>query len=531
FTQPIHLLSSPSGDTERFFPLIPAEKNIIDELNLPLDVIERTIFLRRQHPYPRRPGVEYHGNNRETETPTGETTETESNTLSPQTTPTPKPRLDKKNLQVQMQTDKTDTQLGPNIPIFFGDYRLGESPQIWLQRFKTQTFVANYQEPKKIILFGMLMADGEEAGDWWEEVQESKEEEVRTMAGIMKLFNEKWPKPKKTGLEKEAKKWELTGLHIKPQDVGMTADYHGKQTLTHHILAFQALKLSKEVGDTSGLLIDTVRSNLPDAVRRAIANETFNNWQEFHDGLLRIRPVTLAETKRDAGLMEDLAQLLQQPRPTWAPQYYGRQTPITTPTSQPVGQLTPKTPAILPVTPGTQRTTTPRGPTISPVTQLGNRNQTPVRQPPSPMNPFYDQQSPYTPTPTYGLRRAEPTYDIWRPFPTYPIGQTAYTKAVEDWRKKYGGSRPTITNPFPLRPGGSFLDARECYQCGLKGHVSRECQEPEDRRIPIEERNWRADYAATMVAQRITEKQTQNIQIAAIEEVLEEQGNEEESTQ
>jgi hypothetical protein len=61
----------------------------------------------------------------------------------------------------------------------------------------------------------------------------------------------------------------------------------------------------------------------------------------------------------------------------------------------------------------------------------------------------------------------------------------------------------------------------------MKGHISRECPEPEEKRLPAEERAWRADYAAMMVAQRSAER---DAQIAAIEEVQGE-GNGEESTQ
>jgi hypothetical protein len=107
-------------------------------------------------------------------------------------------------------------------------------------------------------------------------------------------------------------------------------------------------------------------------------------------------------------------------------------------------------------------------------------------------------------------------------------GQTAYAKAVEEWWRKHGGSRPTIGNPFPLRPGSSFLDSRECYQCGMKGHISRKCPEPEEKCLPAEERAWRADYAAMMVAQCTGGKEAQ---VAAIEDVIEEEGNEEEPTQ
>jgi hypothetical protein len=51
--------------------------------------------------------------------------------------------------------------------------------------------MANYLEAKMVKLFGMLMAKGREAGDWWKEMKETRVEETKTMAGITKLFEEK----------------------------------------------------------------------------------------------------------------------------------------------------------------------------------------------------------------------------------------------------------------------------------------------------------------------------------------------------
>jgi hypothetical protein len=111
-------------------------------------------------------------------------------------------------------------------------------------------------------------------------------------------------------------------------------------------------------------------------------------------------------------------------------------------------------------------------------------------------------------------------YDIWRPFPSSQAGQAAYQRTVAEWKKKYKGTRATLENPFPLRPGGSYLDARECFQCGLRGHLSKECQEPPEKQVPPEEREWRADYATIRNQQRQSQRTTM---IAHMEE--EGQGN------
>ncbi|KIJ43019.1 hypothetical protein M422DRAFT_48036 [Sphaerobolus stellatus SS14] len=160
--------------------------------------------------------------------------------------------------------------------------------------------------------------------------------------------------------------------------------------------------------------------------------------------------------------------------------------------------------------------------TTSPVTpmtarQLAQQNET-GRPTFSPNNPFQPPQTPGTPMPGYGLGPAFMTYDIWCPFPAHAAGQAAYAKEVQEWCRKYGGTRATMNNPFPLWAGGAYLDSRECYQCGMRGHVGATCQEPEERHLPNEERGWRADYEAICIAQRVAEKADQ---VAPIEEVAE----------
>ncbi|KAF8488391.1 hypothetical protein JB92DRAFT_3016748 [Gautieria morchelliformis] len=127
------------------------------------------------------------------------------------------------------------------------------------------------------------------------------------------------------------------------------------------------------------------------------------------------------------------------------------------------------------------------------------------------MTPTRNQTQGDVAQPTYNIS----LYDIWRPFPALLAGQAAYEKAITEWKKQFEGTRAMLENPLPLRPGGSYLDGLECFQCRLKGHLSRDCQEPPERRVPPEEREWRADYAAIRNQQRQTQRPTM---IAHVEE-------------
>ncbi|KIJ43753.1 hypothetical protein M422DRAFT_47789 [Sphaerobolus stellatus SS14] len=382
------------------------------------------------------------------------------------------------------------------------------------------------------------MTDGEPAGEWWEKMKETEKEAVKTLEGIKGLFEKRWPKMKKSEDEQEAKKYELEELRLREEEIGMKVDYRGRKIPAHCAFAAKALELGNEVGDTNGLLIDGVRRNLPSAIRKLIINDKYKTWQEFHDGITSIRPGAITEAKADTELFNSLRNLMDTTQCGWNPQYYGQTqstpTAVRTTTVMQNAPITPRTQITRPfTTPSTSQTMfgTPRGPPATPMTPTTARQ--PAQQPgicrpiSTPSNPFQQQpQTPGTPTPSYMLQKPF-EYNLWRPFPTSPMGQAAYEKAVADWRHKYSGTRATIANPFPLRPGGSPLDGHECYQCGRKGHIGVQCTEPEDRRLPMEERNWRADYSAGCIADRIANRSTS--QVAAIEDVTEEQGNEQES--
>ncbi|KIJ22495.1 hypothetical protein M422DRAFT_277061 [Sphaerobolus stellatus SS14] len=160
----------------------------------------------------------------------------------------------------------------------------------------------------------MLVAEGEEAGDWWEEIQEKEAEAVNTMNGIRRLFERRWPQVTRSEAEKEAEK---------------------------------ALELSRAVGDVSALLIDTARKRLPDSIRMPI--------------------LAIAELKCEATVnatvINDIAALRQpletRQSSTWSQPHYEPTASAPTPaTMQPMTSNTSVTPAT-PRMPGPRPPPTP----------------------------------------------------------------------------------------------------------------------------------------------------------------------------
>ncbi|KAF8492471.1 hypothetical protein JB92DRAFT_3237561 [Gautieria morchelliformis] len=355
-----------------------------------------------------------------------------------------------------------------SISRFYRDYRDGEVPHAWLQTFKLEAMMAGYDEGMRIEVLGICMMPAEESGDWWEEMRTKIN---RTKWGeVKRVFEMKWPIPKKSGNEREQKRYELAGLRIKAEEVGETVEYRGRTIPTHHAFAEQTLMLVMAIGETSGLLIDEVRRNIPDVICKLIANESYANWQEFHDSMPAIRMSALAEAKRDTDIIQQITDAIR----SKDEQVHLRPGPHTTSMWH------------------TQRTTIT--PTQAPATPSATRQNATLNLFHSPTNPFV------TPTCAQGQSDAPQLmynaslYDIWRPYLSSQAGQAAYERMVTEWCRQYAGSKATIENPFPLRPGGPYLDSRECFQCGLRGHLARDCRETSDCQVPAEEREWRACY-------------------------------------
>ncbi|KAF8468740.1 hypothetical protein JB92DRAFT_2838519 [Gautieria morchelliformis] len=302
------------------------------------------------------------------------------------------------------QDEKTTSAMTKktNISLFYGDYREGEVPHAWLRNFELEATMAGFDEAKRIEVFGICMMPAEESGDWWEEMRTKIN---RTKWGEVKqVFEMKWSVPKKTGNEREQKRYELAGVRIKAEEVGETVEYRGRTVPTHHAFAEKTLTLAMAIGDTPGLLIDEVCRNLPDAIRKLITNESYANWQEFHDSMLAIRMPALAEAKRDADIIQQITDAIRskdeqahlRPGPHMTSMWH-TQRATTTPAQAPA---TPSTARQVAHTPGTWMTTTDTQ------AQQPNLPRTPTRQNAT-LNPFHSPTNPYmTPTCTQGQNDA-----------------------------------------------------------------------------------------------------------------------------
>ncbi|KAF8479402.1 hypothetical protein JB92DRAFT_3278032 [Gautieria morchelliformis] len=197
--------------------------------------------------------------------------------------------------QEDAHTTKFMAPAKPTVRAFYEDYRDGEKPHAWLQSFEMETNMVGYDEARRTELFAGLMTLDEEAGDLWESLGNTINKTDWTE--IVRAFGKRWPRPKKTGNERDIKKFQLTELELRAEEIGTMVKHRGRKVPAHHTYTEEALTLGTVIGDVSGLLIDDVRKCLPDAVHRLIVNKTYGNWEEFHDILLGIRMTALMEAK------------------------------------------------------------------------------------------------------------------------------------------------------------------------------------------------------------------------------------------
>ena len=78
-------------------------------------------------------------------------------------------------------------------------------------------------------------------------------------------------------------------------------------------------------------------------------------------------------------------------------------------------------------------------------------------------------------------------------FPNTLEGRAAYQAALLAWELVYPPAREVdfTTAPYLLTPGTAPLGSRECYTCGIQGHINRD-HDPATPAINIQEQHWRA---------------------------------------
>jgi hypothetical protein len=374
-------------------------------------------------------------------------------------------------------TSRMSNSAGPPA-VFHG--RNDENAQNFLRATEMYILVNGIKdEAVKIELFGTLISAGSQADLWWTNLDTKHK---TSWSAVRAAFIAKWPAiiaADKTKLEYQK---ELLALRMKEEEVGTRITIAGIETWAHIHFHGTLQKLVQDAGvDSAPILIQPVRDALPRTLRD-LTSPAPPNWNTFLTEIKDANIDTLLEKVKRAKERKEvenaqnarIARLEnRQGDPVEILRLQMQQATIGTPVNQTVPYNAP-------------RAQTPQpNPTFNNPARRQIRyvtgNQTGTTQRPRGQPPTQEERD------TMRTRVNELIHH-----PDTSTGQAGYEEQLRQWRAKWGnGARCSEHTPFPLTPGTAQICSGECFRCGSHGHISPECQVPQDMQLMKNETIWR----------------------------------------
>ena len=406
--------------------------------------------------------------------------------------------------------------------LFRGDYSAGEKPHIWFRRLEGK-FDEDTKLATKLYRFAKNLEPGRPAELWY-----------RTLAADKKLdwedfydtFTNRWPLPTIVEPSREELLEKLSQMKLTNEDIGVMTERDGDRVYTHVVWAEEIRALVDVLDDAKGHLIPQVRRDLPLPVRLTLPSN-LNSWNTFLAAVTSLSMDRLADQRENTEVIRDnILQTMStgqrqyntssmttkstiptgsfyppaRPASSFAPRAPVSQTNLSQPATQTptVVRQTPTQPWRVPATPTHQRfnqpMSTPSGAflanntTLHPSSIFANMKQVP--QTPSANHPQLTNQD-----------LARKAIAVSSVFPNTTEGHSAYQTALQVWEAVYPPTREVdfTTAPYPLAPGTAPLGSRECYTCGIYGHITKE-HDPAIPQINVREQRWRAFIGRNLFA-------------------------------
>lgn len=406
--------------------------------------------------------------------------------------------------------------------LFRGDYSAGEKPHIWFRRLEGK-FDDETKLATKLYRFAKGLEPGRPAEAWYKALSATH---TNDWDGFYKEFTKRWPLPIVVEPSREELLEKLSQTKLTTEDVGVMMERDGDKVYSHVVWAEEVRALVDALDDAKGHLIPQVRRSLPLAIRLTLPTN-LDDWNTFLAAVTSLSMDRLADQRENTEVIRDnILQTMgiggqQYTANNWTtklstPNFYTStraalpftktpttQTNTTTPTTPSSNRQNPTytqpwTPRV-PSTPTNQRFTQPQN------TPSGSFLLTNSTLPPTSIFAGMKQTTPQTPSPN----RIQPTnQDLARKaiavsstFPNTPEGHTSYLTALRAWEAVYPPAREAdfTTAPYPLTPGTAPLGSRECYTCGIQGHITKE-HDPAIPQINVREQHWRAFIGRNLYA-------------------------------
>ena len=413
------------------------------------------------------------------------------------------------------------TTTSTEVKLFRGDYSAGEKPHIWFRRLEGK-FDDETKNATKFYRFAKNLEPGRPAETWYLALPVADKVDWETLYAA---FTKRWPLPTIVEPTREELLEKLSQTKLMEGEVGMMKERDGDRVYTHIIWAEEIKALVDVLDDTKGHLIPQVGRGLPLAVRLTLPSN-LTTWDTFLSAVASLSMDRLADQHENTEVIKDtilqtmggqhqynvntvtakLAATNLYP-PARQMQYYSPraatpQTPATTPqtpiTARQAYTPVQQWPQRLPSTPTNQRSNqyqnTPTGSFLSTNTTLHPSS-------------IFNQKPTIPQTPTHN--RAQMTnQDLARKaiaassdFPNTPEGRANYLTALQAWESVYPPTREVnyTTAPYLLTPGTAPLGSRECYTCGVQGHINKD-HDPSIPPINVREQRWRAQIGRNLFA-------------------------------
>ena len=410
--------------------------------------------------------------------------------------------------------------------LFRGDYSAGEKPHIWFRRLESK-FDDETSLATKLYQFSKNLEPGRPAEVWFHALAEHQKENWNY---FYSEFTERWPLPTIVEPSREELLQKLDQTRLTKEEVGTTIERDGDRVYTHVAWAEEVKTLIDVLDDAEGYLIPQVRRNLP-LIIRLILPTNLNNWSAFLAAVTSISMDRIADQQENTdAICNDILQMMgimmgnKQPlaqqrnmatvttgvaaanvnpvRHTGTSAYISK---INTTTSMPSTPSTVRQTYTVTPTQPEQWNTVTRLPISTPTNQRFNQ---PINTPSgsflsnnseSTLHTNSNQKTPIPQKPTPNRTQltnqdlARKAIAVSSTFPDTPEGKANYQTALQAWEAVYPPAREVdfTTAPYPLTPGTAPLGSRECYRCGIPGHITRD-HDPVIPAINIREQHWRA---------------------------------------
>lgn len=402
--------------------------------------------------------------------------------------------------------------------LFRGDYSAGEKPHIWFRRLEGK-FDEDTKLATKLYRFAKGLEPGRPAEVWYQALQTTDKTDWDQ---FYTTFTTRWPLPNIIEPSREELLEKLNLTRLTSEEIGVMIERDGDRVYSHVVWAEEIKALVDALDDAKGHLIPQVRRNLPLSIRLTLPTN-LDTWTTFLKAVTSLSMDRLADQREQTEVIrENILQTMgggnqyqynvnavaskfaatnlyqsARPTPSFTPKGTAPQTTFATPTPATQNTVRPTQSLAQPWTPRAPSTPTNQRfnqPTYTPSGSFLSSNSTL-----HPSSIFANQKIPFPQTPTPN-RTQLTNQDLARKaiaasssFPNTPEGRTNYLAALQAWEAVYPPTREVdfTTAPFPLTPGTEPLGSRECYTCGIHGHITKE-HDPAIPSVNVREQRWRA---------------------------------------